>query len=198
MLSGAYMPTLFFNMVLGCIIYTLTDYPDFCTNAKPFDPTKGGQSKPNTWARYEPTPSLPIRVLAEPGQCQFHADTFTPVPLLAMVAVSPTSFVLRFGLPDPTRALNLSTCSCLLVGVSMKKNTSTGNEESPDDEKEEMVIRPYTPISTNAKVGFFDLLIKVLYKKKNEYPSDMDVDLLVHCIHSYLLFLKSSISIVEI
>lgn len=152
-------------MVLGALLYLI--FPDFCTSTKNMDLTKNSP-KPNTWKRYEPIPSVPIRALVEPGQCQFHSDSWIFVPLLAKVAVSPTSFVLRFGLPDTTKALNLSTCSCLLLGVYMKKITTIStitseNKEQQQDEvdKEELVIRPYTPISTNVKIGFFDLLIKV-------------------------------------
>lgn len=93
----------------------------------------------------------PIQSLTEPGNCQF-AEDFTSVPLLAKYEVSPTSFVFRFGLPDSSKSLGLSTCACLLAGATMK----TG-----DDEEEEMVVRPYTPISTNAMTGSFDLLVKV-------------------------------------
>lgn len=64
--------------------------------------------------------------------------------------VSSTSFVLRFGLPDTEKGLGLSTCACLLAGASV-------------EEGEDMVIRPYTPISTNEDKGTFDLLVKVSY-----------------------------------
>jgi cytochrome-b5 reductase len=59
--------------------------------------------------------------------------------------VSPTSSVLRFGLPDSTRPLNLSTCACILASASV---------QGAD------VVRPYTPISTNQAVGYLDLLVK--------------------------------------
>jgi cytochrome-b5 reductase len=89
----------------------------------------------------------PVAALVPPGKCQFNSD-FQPVPLLERHVVSPTSSVLRFGLPDGTRPLNLSTCACILARASM------------DDNKDVMEIRPYTPISTNALVGSFDLLVK--------------------------------------
>lgn len=56
--------------------------------------------------------------------------------------------MLRFGLPDKEKGLGLSTCACILAGAKV-------------DEGDDMVIRPYTPISTNADKGTFDLLIKV-------------------------------------
>lgn len=86
----------------------------------------------------------PVKSVVPPGQCQF-GDEFVSVPLLAKFTVSPTSYVLRFGLPDQDKALGLSTCACILAGVK---------------DGEEMVVRPYTPISTNAMIGSFDLLVK--------------------------------------
>jgi len=69
------------------------------------------------------------------------------VKLLARFSVSPTSKVVRFALPDPTKSLGLSTCACILSGAKI------GDDES-------LTVRPYTPISTNAQIGSFDLLIK--------------------------------------
>ena len=91
----------------------------------------------------------PVKSLVPPGQCQFGED-FVSVPLLERTKVSSTSSVFRFGLPDASKPLNLSTCACILVKA---------NCETPEGEMED-VIRPYTPISTNAMIGSFDLLIK--------------------------------------
>jgi cytochrome-b5 reductase len=109
-------------------------------------------------ATYAP-PSLggkPMKVLVPPGQCQFH-DDWTTVSLIERVQVSPTSSLLRFGLPDTSLPLNLSTCACILAKASMK-STTTSNDD--DEGVMEDVIRPYTPVSTNALKGCFDLLIK--------------------------------------
>jgi cytochrome-b5 reductase len=86
----------------------------------------------------------PICALAEPGTCQF---TYAPtaVPLLDRTPISKTSCLLRFGLPDANAPLRLSTCACIVAHATI------GNES---------VSRPYTPISTNAHVGTFDLLVK--------------------------------------
>jgi hypothetical protein len=92
----------------------------------------------------------PTLSLVPPGQCQF-TDSFQSVPLEERIKVSPTSSVLRFGLPDPSKPLNLSTCACILAKADLK-NRDSGETEA--------VIRPYTPISTNAQVGHFELLIK--------------------------------------
>lgn len=97
-------------------------------------------------ANYNP-PSLsgkPQKSLVPPGKCQF-TEEWMSVPLLERVAVSKTSSVLRFGLPDKSLPMNLSTCACILAKASIQ---------------EEDVVRPYTPISTNELVGSFDLLIK--------------------------------------
>ena len=94
--------------------------------------------------------SPPIKSVVEPGECQFN-ESFTAVPLLANIPVSSTSFVVRFGLPDKNKGLGLSTCACILAGV--KVHDGDGNDDN-------MVIRPYTPISTNEDKGTFDLLIK--------------------------------------
>lgn len=86
----------------------------------------------------------PICSLVPPGKCQFGKDPIA-VPLKSRTKVSPTSAVLRFGLPDESQPLNLSTCACILA-----KATIDGED----------IVRPYTPISTNDHVGYFDLLIK--------------------------------------
>jgi cytochrome-b5 reductase len=91
----------------------------------------------------------PECALVLPGICQFTPE-FTSVPLLERWQISPTSSVLRFGLPDPSHPLNLSTCACILAKADI-----------PDtDGVMEPVIRPYTPISTNTQIGSFDLLVK--------------------------------------
>eukprot|EP00571_Detonula_confervacea_P000375 CAMPEP_0172311904 /NCGR_PEP_ID=MMETSP1058-20130122/15992_1 /TAXON_ID=83371 /ORGANISM="Detonula confervacea, Strain CCMP 353" /LENGTH=293 /DNA_ID=CAMNT_0013025215 /DNA_START=160 /DNA_END=1041 /DNA_ORIENTATION=+ len=90
--------------------------------------------------------------LVPPGQCQFN-PTFQSVPLLDRTpcGTGGTSYLLRFGLPDVTKPMDLTTCACLLASAELM-----------DNEKKELVdvIRPYTPISANDQVGCFDLLIK--------------------------------------
>jgi cytochrome-b5 reductase len=89
----------------------------------------------------------PICSLVPPGQCQF-GEAFVATKLMRRTPVSPTSAVLRFQLPDVTRPLGLSTCACLLLGCDAIPNTDS------------MIVRPYTPISTNADIGTVDLLVK--------------------------------------
>jgi len=79
-----------------------------------------------------------------PGNCQF-GDDFVKVPLIENIPISKTAYVARFGLPDSTKPLGLSTCACILAGTDIDG---------------EMTVRPYTPISTNADLGTFDLLIR--------------------------------------
>jgi cytochrome-b5 reductase len=86
----------------------------------------------------------PSCVLVEPGKCQFTSE-MKAVELLERTPVSKTSSVLRFGLPDSKQPLNLSTCACILAHACIQG---------------EDVTRPYTPISTNAQLGTFDVLIK--------------------------------------
>lgn len=97
----------------------------------------------------------PTLALVAPGTCQF-AKKFTSVPLLKQWKISSTSCVLRFGLPDTSAPLNLSTCACILAKAGVPDLRS--NSTIPG--KIEQVIRPYTPISTNAQIGSFDVLVK--------------------------------------
>lgn len=88
----------------------------------------------------------PTRSLSAVEDCQFYGlEDFQSVPLLEKIPVSSTSFVLRFGLPDATKSLQLSTCSCILAKATIG---------------DDAVVRPYTPISVNTQIGSFDLLIK--------------------------------------
>lgn len=88
----------------------------------------------------------PICSLVPPGLCQF-GEEFVSTKLLKRTPVSKNTSVMRFQLPDTTKPLGLSTCACLLLG----------SDKIIDDD---MVVRPYTPISTNADIGTVDFLIK--------------------------------------
>eukprot|EP00934_Nitzschia_sp_Nitz4_P001657 Nitzschia sp. Nitz4//scaffold502_size4579//565//1422//NITZ4_009241-RA/size4579-processed-gene-0.1-mRNA-1//1//CDS//3329553594//1657//frame0 len=87
--------------------------------------------------------------LVPPGHCQFGED-FASAKLVSRTNVSPSSSLLRFSLPDPTKPLQLSTCACILAKADI------GGEA---------VIRPYTPISTNDMVGSMELLVKNYFDK---------------------------------
>ena len=103
--------------------------------------------------------SAPIKSTVPIGNCQF-GDDFIKVPLLENTPVSDTAYVARFGLPEGTKPLGLSTCACILAGVEIDG---------------EMTVRPYTPISTNDDIGTFDLLIrKYPDGKMSSFISDME------------------------
>merc|ERR1711924_547515 len=55
---------------------------------------------------------------------------------------------LTFKLADATKPLGLSTCACILCKFD--------EEGTPDP-----IVRPYTPVSTNAILGKFQLVVKV-------------------------------------
>ena len=82
----------------------------------------------------------PTAALVEPGACQL-TDEFAACVLEERTWVSQDAFVARFALPDATKPLGLSTCACIMAGFG-------------DD------VRPYTPVSTNAMVGAFELLVR--------------------------------------
>ncbi|KAL9190004.1 hypothetical protein ACHAXT_009679 [Thalassiosira profunda] len=94
----------------------------------------------------------PICNLVPPGHCQF-TPKFQSAPLLDRIpcGTGGTSYLLRFGLPDSTRPLDLTTCACVLAGADLMDDASGEAVE---------VVRPYTPISANDQVGCFDLLVK--------------------------------------
>jgi len=88
----------------------------------------------------------PTAALVPPGQCIFGED-FSPATLVAKRPVGTTSRLFTFALPDSTKPLGLSTCACVLA---------KGNVDGDD-----AVVRPYTPVSTNALVGYMQFLIKI-------------------------------------
>jgi len=95
----------------------------------------------------------PILNIVPPNICQFKPN-YQSVPLVNRIPCGSggTSFILRFGLPDVNRPMDLTTCACLLASADLEDDTKDGELTE--------VIRPYTPISTNDQVGCFDLLIK--------------------------------------
>jgi len=90
----------------------------------------------------------PIAAVCPPGQCVFRAEEWTPAKLLERTQETHDTFLLTFGLQDATKPLGLSTCACILCMIT---------EEGADAP----IIRPYTPVSTNAMLGKFQLVIKV-------------------------------------
>lgn len=68
--------------------------------------------------------------------------------MLKVEKVSSDTKVFTFATPDESKPLNLPTCACLLASGGA-------------DEEGNPFVRPYTPVSTNAKVGEFDLMVKI-------------------------------------
>jgi cytochrome-b5 reductase len=82
----------------------------------------------------------------EPGKCVFGED-WKPSKLISKVDVSHDTKVFTFGLEEG-QALGLSTCACILA-------------KGPNDADGNPIVRPYTPVSTNAMKGQFEMMIKV-------------------------------------
>jgi cytochrome-b5 reductase len=89
----------------------------------------------------------PTASIVPPGQCVFGED-FAPATLVAKQRVGTSSHLFTFALADPTKPLGLSTCACILA-------------RGGADAEGKAVVRPYTPVSTNALVGHMELLVKV-------------------------------------
>ena len=81
------------------------------------------------------------------GNCQL-SDDWSTLRLLKVEKVSSDTKVFTFATPDETKPLNLPTCACLLA------SGGADAEGNP-------FVRPYTPVSTNARVGEFDLMVKI-------------------------------------
>ena len=71
-----------------------------------------------------------------------------PVALGRRLWISKDTIVVTFGLADASKPLGLSTCACVLA-------------RGGADAAGEPFVRPYTPVSTNALAGKFQLMMKV-------------------------------------
>jgi cytochrome-b5 reductase len=82
------------------------------------------------------------------------SEEWSKATLLERKAITHDTHLLTFGLPKAfnKQPLGLSTCACLLAKVDI--------ESVGEGQPREMVVRPYTPVSTNALIGRFQLLIK--------------------------------------
>lgn len=89
----------------------------------------------------------PIASYAAPGSCVF-SEEWAPSTLESKTSVNHNTLLFTFALADATKPLLLSTCACILA-------------KGPDDAEGKPVVRPYTPVSTNAMVGKFELMVKV-------------------------------------
>ena len=93
-------------------------------------------------------PGHPKAVLVPPGRCVF-GEEWAPAPLLSREWIGHDTALLTFGLKDGKKPLGLSTCACLLA------------RGAPLHAGGDAVVRPYTPVSTNAMLGAFQLVVKV-------------------------------------
>ena len=113
--------------------------------------------------------AVPQATYVPPGQCVLGAEEWTSTTLIRKASCGPATRVFTFSLPDPTRPLGLSTCACILAramvrGSSISSGGSSSSGGGGRNFNFEEVVRPYTPISTNAMVGKFELMVKI-------YPS---------------------------
>ena len=113
--------------------------------------------------------AVPQATYVPPGQCVLGAEEWTSTTLIRKASCGPATRVFTFSLPDPTRPLGLSTCACILAramvrGSSISSGGSSSSGGGVRNFNFEEVVRPYTPISTNAMVGKFELMVKI-------YPS---------------------------
>jgi cytochrome-b5 reductase len=116
----------------GAKVTTVADGAD-ATAAPPVEPHASTLSSP------------PHAAVYPAGQCVF-SEEWTAATLVAKERCKETTVILTFELPDTSKPLGLSTCACILAKF---------------DRDGAAVVRPYTPISTNAMIGRFELLVKI-------------------------------------
>ena len=116
----------------GAKVTTVADGAD-ATAAPPVEPHASTLSSP------------PHAAVYPAGQCVF-GEEWSAAKLVAKERCKETTAILTFELPDTSKPLGLSTCACILAKF---------------DRDGAAVVRPYTPISTNAMIGRFELLVKI-------------------------------------
>jgi len=118
------------------------------------------------------SPGDPTAAYAAPGECVFNTE-WAAAPLVSKVAISHDTRIFTFGLEEG-KALGLSTCACILMkGI-----------DGPKDAEGAPVIRPYTPVSTNAMLGKFELMVKIYPDgKMSQHLDTLEVGKLVHFKH---------------
>mmetsp|Transcript_42366 Transcript_42366/g.79389 ORF Transcript_42366/g.79389 Transcript_42366/m.79389 type:complete len:288 (-) Transcript_42366:18-881(-) len=112
----------------------------------------------------------PFAALVPPGNCVF-GETWSPAKLAERVQLTHDTIFLTFLLPDDSKSLGLSTCACILC---MFRETAEGDP----------IVRPYTPVSTNAMLGQFQLLVKVYPEgKMSQHFQTLPIGSDVSCKH---------------
>ena len=94
----------------------------------------------------------PINAVVPAGTCQFNED-WKVTTLSEKRGAGRVGYIFTFLCPDPTKPLDLTTCACILMKGS--------GEKAPSGKDGAVAIRPYTPISTNALVGKFEIMVKM-------------------------------------
>lgn len=123
-----------------------------CTSSQPDEnpakPGEGGGGKGGGGGGVGGVYSLgpATAAVVEPGKCQF-TEEWGPSTLLATEKISRDTHHLTFSLPNQEQGLGLSTCACLLL-------------QGGKDEDGDPFCKPYTPVSTNALLGKFELIVK--------------------------------------
>lgn len=98
------------------------------------------------------TLSLSMSATAAPAHpAAFSASEFRSFPLIAKTELTHDTASFRFALPDG-HVMGMPTASCIVVRATNAEGKA--------------VVRPYTPVSSDATVGTFDLVIKT-YPKGN-------------------------------
>ena len=93
----------------------------------------------------------------EGGQVALDQKRKIPFKLVDKEQLSPDSFRLRFALQTPTTVLGLPVGQHMLFSAKSKGDGK-------------LVMRAYTPVSSDLDVGFFELVIKAYYPQLPAFP----------------------------
>lgn len=108
----------------------------------------------------------PTAACVPPGQCQFTTDWSTAT-LVDRVSLTHDTILVTFALPSPEKPLGLPTVAFVLSKAILP--AVDYNPAGP-------VMRAYTPVSTNALIGKFQLLIKVVGQgRMSKHMSTLDI-----------------------
>lgn len=82
--------------------------------------------------------------------------SWLPLPLMSRREYNYDTTIYTFGLPEG-QSLNLPVCACILLKAPGKGRKEGGGKDDFDGSD---AVRPYTPMSDNAMLGQFELLVK--------------------------------------
>lgn len=109
---------------------------------------------------------------AKPGPL-FLAKKRVAVPLIAKENISHDTRRFRFGLPSPSHVMGLPVGQHVTLYAPNVQGAVAGewNQRVDEEAGEAEVERKYTPVTSNAHLGYFDLVIKVYAKGvKEQFP----------------------------